>query len=659
MNQNSIKHELVKGSPGNSERPFKSTWTNIRNGVRYVQMQYPSGKLWVEDNGGEAGGPGSSATFCNLILEPAPVELGPVQPFEVLGVPTQGDPPTGDAELIPGEISFRRLTDGGAIFNAALGETFWDNTISPLDTEWNSCYVGAECGFGDLSDVHTRTFGTLIEAVDYGFGGNIVGLEMVMRQKSTGRLFAITFTSWASGGGPGPYGGFAFNAQEIFADQCRITFPDGTILTTAAGGNTDQALMPGVAFVSPTGNDQEAVVGDQNKPFFNPINALSESDMVIILPGSYFTNINILSTGWNKTVYAMPGVIFTGGRINVTGASAVLNFLGSAVFTGAHNGLFVTGVNSKVNFEFDRMDNTATVMEVFSNAQVNVVCNSILCSGLNGFGGGATVRDSSNVKMNIANFYHCQHRLVFFRAGTTSFSGKFEITCPDMRILANYQASYGNAAKAVFEMDRTDGAEFIFNGNMTVDHNALGSGQRGCIAIVNQLAAPSKVTINGDLNGGPFNPGLYTGFQAYVGNVVMNGSVNADIQPPLQLLRSGGLATGKNFYMTFNGSVITGSAECQIQDGKEIYFRDCSFYNSSAEEGEYNIIYSASSGDASELYFYNCIAELAGVGDFINGGAAIGILGCHNVVSADPLGAGAVDTFAGYTVIAGIKVPKF
>lgn len=615
---------------------------------------------WLIDqiNSTPQGGPGSSATFCNLMLEPTPVELGPVQSFEVLGVPTQGDPPTGDAELIPGEISFRRLTDGGAIFNAALGETFWNDEVSPLDTEWNSCYVGAECGFGDLSDVHRRTFATLIEAVDYGFGGNVVGLEMVMRQKSTGRLFAITFTSWASGGGPGPYGGFAFNAQEIFADDCKIIFPDGSSLSEAVI-NTDRALMPNVAFVSPTGDNSTATVGDQNLPWNNISNAAANADIIIILPGFYRANLN-LSDG--KTYYSMPGVVFDGNqtRIQCFSANANVNWLGHAVFSGNHNGFFLQALNGTFNIEFDKMEGNRTFLEVGVDCDINISCNSIFVTGASGFAGGATIRNGANVNMSVKHFWHCYSRLVFFRVGTASYSGKFVVNCPDMRILPG--GFFGNAVKTVFDMDRCDGAEFIFNGDMTNANDALGTGSAsGCIGINNHFENPNTITVNGDMNGGDFNTCIFTNFQAGVDNIIVNGNITAANSFPLYLV--GGLNNSiMNF--TFNGSKIVGpNFGLTIRDGKRIFFRECSFYSGEVSEGlTYNITYGAGVGFPAELYFYNCIAEInnpVGGGEFISGGAGYGVIGCHNVVSADPLGAGSVDDFGGYTVIAGIKVPNF
>jgi hypothetical protein len=54
MNHGSIKNEQQKGAPGGAERPFNSTWFDIRSGIEYVQTQYPSGKLWEAKGTGGA-----------------------------------------------------------------------------------------------------------------------------------------------------------------------------------------------------------------------------------------------------------------------------------------------------------------------------------------------------------------------------------------------------------------------------------------------------------------------------------------------------------------------------------------------------------------------------------------------------------------------------
>lgn len=610
--------------------------------------------------GGTKSGPGVPVTFCDVTLANNPPTLGPLVSHDILGTPISGDFPTGFATIVPGQIVFLRYTDGGAIFNPFAGELAFNFGVSPADTEWNSVFTDPSLnGFGDLSNVNARVYDIMYNAVNFGFGANIVGLPMIMRQISTGRLWAVTFSRWDSGGGA-PFGGYAFDIQEIIADPtCRLTFSDGTFLDTAPISTLDRSLMPGVAFVAPGGNNTTGTVGDQNLPYQTFSLAIASADTVIALPGNYTETINLFD---GKTVYAMPGATFSNGTINVASTAVKANWLGSAIFTSGHRGFKVSGLNAEVYFEFDKMDNNISFLEATVDCDINVSCNSILNTGASGFAGGGTIRNGANVNVSVKNFWHCNYRLIFFRAATAPYSGRFVVNCPDMRIISG--GVFGNAAKVVFDMDQTDGAEFIFNGNLTNAHDALGSGSsRGCIGMVNQLFAPSKLTINGDMDGGPSNPTFFTGFRSYVGEVVINGDINADTYFPLQLLRNGGGPVAKDFFMSFNGSKITGAAACIIQSGKEIYFRDCSFYNSDTAEGVVNIDYATVNGADSEIYVYNGIAETGdfggGVGSFLGGTpATIAILGCHNTVSADVLGIGAVDSFGGYAVLAGVKVPK-
>jgi hypothetical protein len=607
---------------------------------------------------------GPNPQFCDITLVNAPPTLGPETFHEVLGVEVEGEPPTGFINIIPGALAFIRYTDGGAIFNPFAGETFW-NSPSPADTEWNSSIVDpVHNGFADLSDLNQRTFTTMYDAVDQQFGNKLVGLEMIMRHIPTGRQYAIVFTNWekgSDGGGPGPYGGFAFTMQEIMADPaCRLNFSDGSFLDSANGINTDRSLMPGVAFISPTGNNNTATVGDQNLPFLSISVATSQADIFIFLPGIYSASTWSMQDG--KTYIAMAGAEFTGGTISAVSANTTAKFLGSAIFREGHRGFRVSGIGSNIQIEFDKMVGNISFLEATVDCEVNVTCNSILNTGGSGFAGGGTIRDGANVNVSVRNFWHCNHRLIFFRANTKPYEGTFEVTCPDMRIIEG--GPYGNLVKSVFDMDSCAGAEFIFNGNMTNANSVIGAGiVSGVLGITNHFV-PSKFTINGDMDGGAGNTCIWTSYRARTDEFIINGDITAENNFPLYLRPSGGNFTGIMNHLVLNGSKITGQNwPVSIEDGFEIYFKDCSFYNGEISAGTTpNVLYSAGEGDPSNLYFYNCIAEADGSaigGEFITGGAAIGILGCSNVVSNDPLGVGAVDSFAGYSVIAGIKVPKF
>lgn len=422
--------------------------------------------------------------------------------------------------------------------------------------------------------------------------------------------------------------------------------------------NTDRWLISDIAIVSPSGDDLTGMAGDGNLPYQTVRIAMLNADKVIVLPGDYTETVTLLD---GKDIYCMPGVEFTSGGFRAI-SSITASVLGSAVFSGSSNALTASS-DSNVYFQFDRMDNNRTVLEATFDCNIVMVGNSILCHGLNGFGGAMTIRDNANVTMRITNFFHGQHRLSYFRAGGIgAYAGKFEITCPDMRILPNYQASYGNLAKSVFGFDACAGATIIINGNMSLDHNVLGSGTTGCIGIDNHFVT-NTIIVNGNMSGGVANTCIWTGVRARVDDIIVNGDLHADNNFVVYLTLTGGDGPEGPLRITFNGSKFTGDAyPLHIRDGKEIYFRDCSFYNGDTQAGAESIQYVASNGLPSELYFYNCIAQNAAsaVGaEFISGGAAIGILGCHNVICADPLGVGAVDTFAGYTQLAGVKTPNF
>lgn len=643
---------LIKTSIDGNDYLVLRSWMGRANGTNARSEEYA---IKITDLIGDL-----SNDMCNITLTPPPPTVLPAQTFDIPGVtPKEPRQNVGPAVLIPGVVEFMRWSDGGNIWNQIV-DAGWNND-APADTEWNSSFTDAgSSGFEDLSDLADRTYDTFIESLGSfgGVGNNILSTELVCHVISTDQYFLFTFTRWDSGEGPGPYGGYAFSAREvILAPACRITFSDGTYIDTAPAASTDRSLMPGVAFVTPTGSDITGTVGDQNLPYQSIAAAATAADTVIMLPGSYTETINLED---GKIYYAMPGVIFTSGTVQVLAPAVKASWLGSAIFTGSSRGLKVIRGGADIYFEFDKMDNNISFLEATVDCDININCNSILNTGASGFAGGGTVRDGANVNVNVKHFWHCNHRLIFFRQNTKPYEGRFEVTCPDIRILNG--GVYGNAVKTVFEMDLCDGAEFIFNGNMTNDNAVLGTGLvSGILGITNHFAV-SKFTINGDMDGGIANTCIWTSYRARIDDFIINGDITAANNFPLYLRPSGGNYTGLVNRMVLNGSKITGpNWPLSIEDGFEIYFRDCSFYNGEVGDNTTNIQYLAGEGDPSDLYFYNCIAETNAnvAGEFITGGAAIGTLGCHNVVSADALGAGAVDAWTGYTVVANMVVPKF
>ena len=107
-------------------------------------------------------------------------------------------------------------------------EGSWDQDISPGGTAWN-----AE-GWTDLSNITTRIYQSFYDAVGGNLGNNVPGKELVMFIPSTGKYYAVQFSSWTQGGNGG---GFRYSRYEIDLTQLNegIRFADGTVLKSAEG----------------------------------------------------------------------------------------------------------------------------------------------------------------------------------------------------------------------------------------------------------------------------------------------------------------------------------------------------------------------------------------------------------------------------------------
>ena len=104
-----------------------------------------------------------------------------------------------------------------------------DPYLSPLGTEWNSQYTDANLyGWGDLSNVRSRRYTPLREALDGSIGNNAVGTELVMHDLATDLYYKIEFINWTQGGNGG---GFEYIRTLIPLDEA-IIFADRTIISS-------------------------------------------------------------------------------------------------------------------------------------------------------------------------------------------------------------------------------------------------------------------------------------------------------------------------------------------------------------------------------------------------------------------------------------------
>jgi len=129
---------------------------------------------------------------------------------------------------------------------------------------------------------------------------------------------------------------------------------DGSQLTgIASSTNLTQSL-----FVTPSGNDGTAVVGDIHKPFQTILGATGSAnigDTIIVYPGTYYTNTNIIKDGVNYYFY--PGSHITGSApvIDVS-LTYPANIRGYGKFETKYNGRQIYLTAPEGYFEFDRIE---------------------------------------------------------------------------------------------------------------------------------------------------------------------------------------------------------------------------------------------------------------------------------------------------------------
>lgn len=104
------------------------------------------------------------------------------------------------------DIGLTLARDGNqGIYNIDL-ETEYDNNtyLSPLGTAWNSD------GWGDLTDLRSRSYTTWRSALNNQVGNNIVGAELVMHDIANDKYYTFSFPLWG-----GSNGGYEYTRTQV------------------------------------------------------------------------------------------------------------------------------------------------------------------------------------------------------------------------------------------------------------------------------------------------------------------------------------------------------------------------------------------------------------------------------------------------------------
>jgi hypothetical protein len=132
----------------------------------------------------------------------------------------------------------------GWLYNPLEEEEY--SETSPTNSLWNND------GWSDLTDIENREYTTLSDIWNQNFSA-IVGSNMIMKDTTTDKYYAVEFLSWSRGGG----GGFSYNRYEIDLSELQqgITFADGTKL------NSTTDLLTSVRSTAPGGRIIEEATG--------------------------------------------------------------------------------------------------------------------------------------------------------------------------------------------------------------------------------------------------------------------------------------------------------------------------------------------------------------------------------------------------------------
>ena len=94
----------------------------------------------------------------------------------------------------------------GALYNAEVEQSYDRNSdAQPTGTAWNAD------GWGDLSNLTSRSYTTFYEALNRAVGENIIGAELVMWDTINGKFYKFSFTDWGGDNG----GSFAYTRTRI------------------------------------------------------------------------------------------------------------------------------------------------------------------------------------------------------------------------------------------------------------------------------------------------------------------------------------------------------------------------------------------------------------------------------------------------------------
>lgn len=282
-----------------------------------------------------------------------------------------------------------------------------------------------------------------------------------------------------------------------------------SVLTSSFAVTASHALNAGAAtnftqslFVTPTGDDSTAVVGDMLKPFQTILAAThsaNEGDTIIVYPGVYFPSAQIGKDRVNYYFY--PGAIVSGSIQLLSGTYEKLNIRGHGTFKTKYNGAPV-GCTANGYFE----------------------CDTVEFAGLQSSGYAGSPTFAQNVSADSRGILQLKGDYKYGLDDTARVGNGFNAA---MRfgagnIIANCNCFVSSSSNMMgIEIATTTTTDVIFNGDVFASN--------GRAVYTNDRA--SHVTLTGRFQTG--DQGTYDAIYitpAYIGRYIINGEILGSIR---------------------------------------------------------------------------------------------------------------------------------
>ena len=216
------------------------------------------------------------------------------------------------------------------------------------------------------------------------------------------------------------------------------------------GGGANTWNVPGVAFVSDSGNDGAGTVGDGNLPYGTVAAAHAASSKVYILPGTYTESIAMKT---ETTYFSYPGVVFTGGTLTISENCTNTKWLGYSSFIGNFPPFSIHTFSClNLVLEFDEIEGSTAAFRPLTASGSNVKLSANRITLTASSGGGITLGLDISGEINVKDFIKANYGVLLLEP-TYTFQGDMVIKCPRIECL-NLGTAGNNAAYtvALFEL---------------------------------------------------------------------------------------------------------------------------------------------------------------------------------------------------------------